>query len=516
MTSQETRPASFDGTPGKANERLPGFALRNVRIGSRGPIGVVWITGDRITRIHTGDGDDSGPAGFDAGGRTLLPGFWDAHVHAVQWASARRRLDLTAATSAQDAADTIRSHLRHAATPAAEFIVGYGFRDALWPDTPHKSLLERAAPSQPVVLVSHDLHATWLSPAALDLVDAAAHPTGIFREQESLEITAALPQASAEEIDRWVADATRMAAARGVTGFLDFEFADNLPDWARRVATQNVATRVACAIYPPYMDAVIRDGLRTGDPLPAGHGLLAVGPAKVFVDGSLNTRTAYCHHPYPGARPASEANGLLVTPPDELAQVMRRAAAHGIQPAVHAIGDRANTIALNAFEEVGCSGRIEHAQLLSEPDIPRFARLGITAGIQPAHLLADRDVADRHWPGRTGHAFAYAELLASGARLELGSDAPVAPLDPWPGIAAATSRTDGRRSPWHPEQAIPLAAALAAASRGRAGMRAGDLADLVIVDDDPADLEPAELASMSVFGTLLGGRWTYGPGEPPS
>jgi hypothetical protein len=103
--------------------------------------------------------------------------------------------------------------------------------------------------------------------------------------------------------------------------------------------------------------------------------------------------------------------------------------------------------------------------------------------------------------------------LASGARLELGSDAPVAPLDPWQGIAAAISRTDGVRSPWHPEQAIPLRAALTAASRGRAHIRVGDLADLVIVDNDPADLEPTALASMSVFGTLLGGRWTYGPSE---
>lgn len=109
---------------------------------------------------------------------------------------------------------------------------------------------------------------------------------------------------------------------------------------------------------------------------------------------------------------------------------MRRAAAHGIEPAVHAIGDRANTVALDAFEAVRCRGRIEHAQLLSPEDLPRFARLGVTAGVQPRHATDDRDVADRHWAGRTERAFAYADLLAAGARLEFGSDAPVSPLDP--------------------------------------------------------------------------------------
>ncbi|WP_240778126.1 amidohydrolase family protein [Nonomuraea basaltis] len=212
------------------------------------------------------------------------------------------------------------------------------------------------------------------------------------------------------------------------------------------------------------------------------------------------------------ARPAhrgADMRGRLETPPGELYDTMSLAWSNGVEPAVHAIGDLAASIALDAFERVGCAGRIEHAQLLRAADFARFARPGLIAGVQPAHAPDDREVADRHWAGRTHRAFAYADLLDAGAALELGSDAPVAPLDPWDGMAAAIARTDDERPPWHSEQAVPLPAALAAASRGRHGVKPGDPADLVITATDPADLDPAALPGMEVLGTLLNGRWTY-------
>jgi hypothetical protein len=316
---------------------------------------------------------------------------------------------------------------------------------------------------------------------------------------------AALPPPAEEDLDRWVAEATTAAAARGVVGLLDFEYADNLTDWRRRVTTHRVDVRVACSIPRDRLDDAIAAGVRTGDLVPGTAGLVEAGPVKLFVDGSLNTRTAYCADPYPGGG----GHGSLETPLDELVGVMERASAHGVLPAVHAIGDLAAGVALDAFEQVGCAGRIEHAQLIRTADFARFARPGLVAGVQPAHAPDDRDVADRHWPGRTGRAFAYAGLHEAGARLELGSDAPVAPLDPWDGIAAAVARTDDEREPWHPEQAIPLEVALQAAGRGRGRISAGDPADLVIVADDPAGLDPARLRAAEVLGTLLAGRWTH-------
>ena len=433
--------------------------LRNARLGLRGPIRHVLITGGRVTEVSA----EPPPAdeSVDVQGATLLPGLWDAHVHAVQWAQARRRVDLSAARSAREAVALM--------LPGSGLTVGYGFRDGLWPDTPGKAMLEAAAPGRPIVMISKDLHTAWLSPAALALIGRGDHPTGVLREQECYTAVAELPPPPPAELDRWVAEATTAAAARGVVGMQDFELADNVTDWTRRAREHRLDVRVTCTIPQGRLAEAIDRGLRTGEVVAGSGGLLEVGPVKIFVDGSLNTRTAYCETPYPG----TSSHGLLETPPVDLRATMARAAAHGLHPAVHAIGDLAAGIALDAFDSVGCPGRIEHAQLLRPADFARFARPDLIAGVQPAHAPDDRDVADRHWHGRTGRAFAYADLLAAGARLELGSDAPVSPLDPWDGIASAIARTDDDRAPWHPEQAIPLTSALPAASRGRAWVRPG-------------------------------------------
>lgn len=460
--------------------------LRNARTGLDGPVRDVLIAGGIIA--PAGATAPPGTEPVDLDGATVLPGLWDAHVHAVQWAQARRRIDLSSAGSAREAVELMAG--------AADRSIGYGFRDGLWSDLPHKELLHAAAPGRQLVLISNDLHTAWLSPAALAAIGWGEHPTGVLRESECYRAVAALPAPPGAELDRWVAEATTAAAARGVVGLIDFEYADNVTDWTRRMAEQRVDTRVVCTIPRDRLDAAIAAGLRTGDAL---GDLLEVGPVKLFVDGSLNTRTAYCDDPYPG----TDAHGLLEIAPEELKAIMELAAAHGLHAAVHAIGDLAAAIALDAFEAIGCPGRIEHAQLLRLEDLPRFARLGVIAGVQPAHAPDDREVADLHWHGRTGRAFAYAALMDAGARLELGSDAPVAPLDPWDGIASAVARTDDDRPAWHPEQAIPLPAALAAAARGRERVRPGDPADLVIVAD------PARPREAEVLGTLLNGRWTH-------
>ncbi|GIH97161.1 amidohydrolase [Planobispora siamensis] len=477
---------------------MASLLLRNARMGPGGPVRHVLIDGGRIAGVspEPPDCDES----VDVEGGTVLPGLWDAHVHSRQWAQARRRIDLSSARSARQAAELVASR----ADPSG-ITTGYGFRDALWPDTPDKELLEAVAPGRAMVLISNDLHTAWFSPAALAVVGRGGHPTGVLREQDCYSAMAELPPPPREELDRWVAEAATAAAARGVVGLLDFEFADNVTEWARLAGERRIDVRVRCSIPKDRLEEAIGRGLRTGDPVGGSGGPLEVGPVKIFADGSLNTRTAYCEDPYPGIG----TRGLLEIPPEELRSTMALAWRHGIVPAVHAIGDLAVGIALDAFERVGCPGRIEHAQLVRPEDFPRFARPGLVAGVQPAHAPDDREVADRHWHGRTGRAFAYAGLLAAGATLELGSDAPVAPLDPWDGIAAAVERTDDDRPPWHPEQAIPLTEALAAAAGGRRGVRPGDPADLVITEDDPARLEGEALRRVPIFGTLLAGRWTH-------
>ncbi|WP_062648980.1 amidohydrolase [Streptomyces maremycinicus] len=491
------------------------LTLDRVRLGAGGPLVRLRIADGRITRVVAAT-ETGGPAAetvgervLDLDGRVLLPGLWDAHVHLAEWASARHRLDLAGTASARAVADLVREH--GGAAPDGTVLFGYGFRDGLWPDAPHKRLLDAVLPDRPVALVSADLHAAWLNSACLALVGRGDHPTGLVRETECHEVLSALPEAPAAVVDGWIADACEAAAARGVTGVIDFQFGDTVADWERRSAAFRPAVRVAAAIYPSRLDAAVERGLRTGDEVGAPGGLVRVGPLKLFTDGSLNTRTALCREPYPGLEGTEHAHGIEETAPHELVRLMRHAAAHGVEPAVHAIGDHANTLALDAFEAVRCRGRIEHAQLLSPEDLPRFARLGVTAGVQPRHATDDRDVADRHWAGRTGRAFAYADLLAAGARLEFGSDAPVSGLDPWLAIASAVSRTDDERPAWHPEQCLSVQDALVAAARGRRLIRVGDPADLVVVDVDPSQAGPDTLRAMPVHATMTAGRWTHGP-----
>ncbi|WP_262061785.1 amidohydrolase [Streptomyces sp. STR69] len=493
-----------------ASAQAPARTLTRVRLGAGGPLARLRVADGRITHVvpETGADTDTGAGGgpvLDLDGRVLLPGLWDAHVHLAEWASARHRLDLAGTASARAVADLVKDR---AGAADGTVLYGYGFRDGLWPDAPHKALLDAVLPDRPVALVSADLHAAWFNSACLALVGRADHPTGLIREHEAHEVLAALPATPTEVLDGWIEEACRAAAARGVTGVIDFQFGDTVADWERRSARFRPAVRVLAAVYPAYLDAAIKRGLRTGDEI---GGLVGVGPLKLFTDGSLNTRTALCRDPYPGLEGTDGAHGIEQTAPDELVRLMRRAAAHGIEPAVHAIGDRANTVALDAFEAVRCRGRIEHAQLLSPEDLPRFAELGVVAGVQPRHATDDRDVADRHWVGRTERAFAYGDLLAAGARLEFGSDAPVSPLDPWLAIASAVSRTDDERPAWHPEQRLSVPDALVAAARGRRLIRVGDPADLVVVDADPLDADPDTLRTMPVHATMTNGRWTHGP-----
>ncbi|WP_290807185.1 amidohydrolase family protein [Herbiconiux sp.] len=427
-------------------------------------------------------------------------------------------------------------------------LVGVGFRDGLWPDEPTAALLDAVTGPHPVVLISGDLHCCWLNSAALAQTGLAGHPTGLLREEEAFAVHRALDEVPAEVVDAWALDSAQAAAARGVVGIVDLEMAWNHEVWTRRLAAGHDLLRVEFGVYPHHLDRAITEGIRTGTPVsapsdragspvsapsdragsPASRGgfgssvtapraalaggasvLVHVGPFKVITDGSLNTRTAYCFDEYPGLEGQPGSRGLLTTPPDELRALLTRAVAAGFVPAVHAIGDHANRLALDAFEELGCGGSLEHAQLVSESDFGRFAALGVTASVQPEHAMDDRDVAERYWSGRTGRSFALASLLEAGAVLAMGSDAPVAPLDPWVTMAAAIGRARDGREPWHPEQSIAASAALAASARGRTSSRVGDVADIAVTELDPLATPPDALRTMPVALTLLAGRPTH-------
>ncbi|GAA1138241.1 amidohydrolase [Nesterenkonia lutea] len=512
----QSRPEDTPRTP---------LTLRNVRLPGTETLLDAQLAESRVVSLRPAAAGAPGSlAGdsLDAAGRFLIPGLWDHHVHFTQWVIQRQRLDLADTASAADVLQLVRGALASGQT-ASSGVVGYGFRDGLWPDLPTLRSLDEATGSVPVGLISGDLHCIWLNSALQRKLGVCTDSSGLLREGESFAVMDQLQDPAALTTQIYAQTAAD-AARRGVVGIVEFENADNIGQWPLRTAAGVDSLRVEVSVWPDSLQAAIAAGLKTGDVLDE-RGLVTMGPLKVISDGSLNTRTAWCWEPYPDVDLGHPHScGMQTVPIEELQQVMRQARDAEIAAAIHAIGDRANSAVLDAFEALGMRGVIEHAQLLRWEDIPRFAHLGLTASVQPEHAMDDRDVADAFWAGRTERAFPLDALNRAGVPLRLGSDAPVAPLDPWVAMAAAVSRSrDGRRA-WHPEQRLDPATALAAAvrggtaggaaGRGTAGaghlVRPGDIADLVVVDSDPlGDPAGGRLREMGVAATLLGGRLTY-------
>lgn len=435
---------------------------------------------------------------LELGGRFVRHGLRDAHAHVVEWARAERDLDLSGARSAAEVAGRV------AADRTSGVLRGGRFRDAGWPDLPGAALLEAAAPGRVVVLHSLDMHSAWLSPAALALCGLGDHPTGLLREHEAWQALGRLPARTGADDDEAVAAAVAAAHARGLTAVRDFSFEDSHGVWARRQAEAGgvLPLRVTAVVLPEHLAPYVERGLRSG----AGDAYLRVGPLKLFADGALGSRTARCLTPYAG----TADHGMQLLDPEQLRRELALAARVGFDVAVHAIGDEATRDALRALQGVAVRASLEHAQLLRHEDLPLFRAGGVTASLQPAHLVDDADLVDDLWAASPSLPYAVRSLVEAGAEVVLGSDAPVSALDPWRSITAAVHRSVGATPPWRPEEAVSLEVALTASGGRRA--RAGDAADLVVLDvPDPAALRPSDLVQVPVHATFVGGRCLHGP-----
>ena len=499
----------------------------------------------RVARgVEAWEGDRSAVSSerIDLGGRTVVPGLVDAHVHFATWALDQARPALAGCRSEAEilAAVADRVVADREAGRADRWLLGGGWREAVFGDgPPTAALLDRVTGGRPCALWAHDRHSLWLNGAALrargldrdaetpqgGVVERDAHgrPTGILREQAAWAVS--LPEETPAAMLDAVAAGQRLAHARGVTAVHDFERRGGLAIWQQLDADRRLTLRVLASRPAATLDAVLAAELRSG----FGSERLRIGPIKAFMDGTLGSRTARMLEPYEDV--AGEPGlGVEITGRAELEELVRAAAAGGLSVAVHAIGDRANREALDAFaaardawEPAGLRPRIEHAQLLHPDDVGRFAALGVVASMQPSHCPSDRDEADRAWGGRAGLAYAWRALRDAGTILAFGSDAPIEDLDPLAGLHAAVNRSDDGRAPWRPEQALsPLEAleaftagpAFAAGWQGRVGRLAPGLAaDLVVLDDDPLTCPPERLAGIGVVATMVAGRWVHG--RPP-
>jgi predicted amidohydrolase YtcJ len=397
-------------------------------------------------------------------------------------------------------------------------VIGFGHRSAFMGRDGTTAELDAVSTDVPILLVSGDAHHAWANTLAYNLLGLPVRDD-VVRENEWFDAyprIGVLTGGGTDSPEAYRA-ALATAAALGVVGIVDFEFNGRLQPWIDRWNDGGDLLRVRWATYAAGLDEVLEAGLRTGDPLldqngPGADDRLTMGPLKIISDGSLNTRTAWCCDLYADADVLEHPAGLPNQSGAELRSLLGRATQGGLQVATHAIGDAAVTEALSAYAETWATGSIEHAQLIQRDDVRRIAELGLRASVQPAHLLDDRDLTDKIWPGRSDRCFAFRWMLDEGVELVLGSDAPVSPLDPWLAIAAAVHRSADERDPWHEEHALTPAEALAASVDGQQTVGVGSRGDLVLLDRDPlaagatTQETAAGLRTMPVALTVVAGR----------
>jgi predicted amidohydrolase YtcJ len=499
--------------------------LRNGTIRTLDPslpsVSSLWIAGDRIAGgVGVHETSLPSPESVDLGGRCVLPGFTDSHVHFPTWALARHDVRLHGCVSLADALDAVR-----AAPRDGSWLRGQGWRDADWPDgRPSRQALDEIEPERPAMLISKDYHALWLNSAALALAggdleveggvvvrDEAGEPTGVLYERAAWQFKERYARAPDEEYVDAMREGVRVASARGVTAVHDKDgWLGAIGLWQWLEEQGGLPLRVWQSTPADGLDELRASGLRGG----LGSPLLRLGYLKTFMDGTLGSQTSWM----------DDGSGVVITSGEELEEIVREAAEAGWPVGVHAIGDAANKAALDAFERSreawqprGLRQRIEHAQCLAPEDVARFAELGVAASVQFSHAPSDEELAKRYWADRLDRAYSFRSLLDSGALLANGSDAPVEELEPWAGVVAAVL------DHWREDQRLALEQALHAVcvapawlshdERLRGTLVPGRYADLVVLDRDPFACEPAELREVQVVATMLAGRWTHNP--PP-
>ena len=479
------------------------------------------------------------PAGervLDLGGRAVVPGLVDGHAHLAILARSRLSLNVAAASSEDDAARIVGEAAGRAR--AEDWLSGRGWDETRWPGArrPTKASLDRVAPRNPVALVRVDGHATWANSAALAAAGITratpnpgggivvkgddGEPTGLLIDTAQELVRAVEPPPSEARLDRAVRDAIGECLRKGLTGLHEMG-ADlhALASYRRLVERGEFAMRNWVAVSGRKAWAEQRER----GPETIGDGRITIGGLKLWFDGALGSRGAALHAPYCDD---PKNTGLVLVPPEEVERLTADARARGFSVCVHAIGDRANTLVLDAFERALARDpdpdhrlRVEHAQVLTAGDLPRFARLGVIPSMQPTHCISDMRWAEsRLGPERVGGAYAWRSLLATGAIIAGGSDFPGEDANPFPGIHAAVTRRplDGEHPGWSLEQRMTRDEAVrsfttwnayaARQERELGSLEPGKRADLVVLSDDVFACAEDRIKDVTPVLTMVDGR----------
>jgi predicted amidohydrolase YtcJ len=505
------------------------------------------VIGDRIVAVGSKPEIDSwrGPQTevIDAGGKLLLPGFNDAHLHFIQGGAQLDQVALTDASTPQEFAKRIAAQVSK--TPKGEWVLGGRWDETKWPDPqlPTRQLVDPVTGDTPIFVERYDGHQALANSAAMKLAgvnaktpdvpggvimrDGSGNPTGIFKDAAQELIYKAIPPMSHEQRLRAARRALEHAASLGVTSVqhMNPEFAD-VAAYSELAEKGELKTR----IYAAPMETNWQEQAKIGIRHAWGSRYLRLGAVKGYADGSLGSRTAYMFEPFadePGNR------GLLsdeMHPPSGMRDRLMQADAAGLQIRVHAIGDRAISMMLDIFGEIekehGYHDQrfaIEHAQHMALKDFDRFAKLHVIASMQPYHAIDDGRWAEKRLGhDRARYSYAWRSFLDHGVTLAFGTDWPVAPLNPIRGLYAAVTRaTLNGKNPdgWIPEEKITLPEAVEAYMMGSAfaefqerdkgSITPGKLADMVILSDNIFELKPEAIRNVKVDTTVLGGKVVY-------
>lgn len=480
---------------------------------------------------------------IDLHGKTVLPGLIDGHAHMNGLGDLMHSILLFGAPSIDEVVRVVKERCYHA--QPGEWIQGRGWDQNLWTtkEFPTAEMLNAVSPNNPVILIRVDGHAIWVNQKAMEIAgvtretkdpdggkivrDAKGNPTGIFVEDNARElIESHLPPVTETDIEQNLLKAADECLKVGLTEVGDMAIDSiEIAAYQYLAETDRLPIRIYGSIISP--SSAWNDWQHRAPLIGYGHGMLTIRGMKMFADGALGSRGAALVDEYsddPGNR------GTTVTSEEELDREFRIAFQNGYQPMVHAIGDRANHIVLNAYQKVLSSippadyrPRIEHAQVLLPEDIPRFKQLNILPSMQPVHATSDMYWAEsRLGPKRILGAYAWRSILQTGSIIIGGSDFPDDAMNPLWGIYAAITRSDRDGYPqdgWYREQRMTREEAVRCytqwASYGlfqeysKGTIEQGKLADLTILSKDIMKIPPSEILSTDVEMTIIDGKIVY-------
>jgi predicted amidohydrolase YtcJ len=483
---------------------------------------------------------------IDLHGATVLPGIIDAHTHLISLGESFLKLNLKDAPTQKQVIELVRQ--KAASAPPGEWILGWGWDEGKWSSPyPTNKELNEAAPNNPVYLIGLHTFASWANKNALQIAgitkdtpdpdqgkivrnEQTGEPSGVLLNRAQQLVDKHIPPMTVAQVKHALQLAAQECVRNGLTSVHEALVSRTMVQAFRELVSEGRMPVRVYAMLDAADHVLANEWLERGPEIDPRH-QLTIRAFKLFADGALGSRGAALLQPYSDA---PQSRGVITTSEADIYQLTRSSLHRGFQVCTHAIGDRANRMVLNAYANASTDVpqardprlRVEHAQVLAPEDIPRFAKLGAIASMQPTHATSDMGWAERRLgPERIKGAYAWQSVLKTGVHLPLSSDFPGETMNPFYGMYAAITRQDAQGNPpsgWYPEQRLTLEEALRGYTiegayaefeeKAKGSIEPGKLADLTVIKEDITKLAPKQILNIRVLRTFVSGRVVYDAG----